>query len=65
MRAAIAATIEFANIVFAVSPFSPDEMLENWHEILRVWVSGESMSDLAGGKDAEVLEFIESRCRAG
>lgn len=59
LETAIAATIEFANIVFAVSPFSPDEMLENWHEILRVWVSGESMPDPAGGKDAEVLEFIE------
>jgi hypothetical protein len=59
LETAISATIEFANIVFAVSPFCPDEILENWQEILRVWVGGESMSDLAGGKDAEVLEFIE------
>jgi hypothetical protein len=59
LEAAISASIAFAKIVFAVSPFRPDEILENWEEILRVWVNGESMSDLAGGKDAEVLEFIE------
>jgi hypothetical protein len=59
LEIAIAATIKFAKVVFAVFPFSPDEMLNNWEEVLRVWVNGGSMSDLAGGKDAEVLEFIE------
>jgi hypothetical protein len=57
--AAITASIQFGNIVFAIPPFHPDDMLANWEEILRAWVSGESMSDLAGGKDAHVLEFIE------
>lgn len=57
--ASITACIEFGNIVFAIPPFRPDDMLANWEEILRAWVSGESMSDLAGGKDAHVLEFIE------
>ena len=46
-------------IVFGIPPFQPDEMLDNWEEIVRAWVKGESMSDLAGAKDAEALEFIE------
>lgn len=59
IEAAIGASIEFAKIVFAIPPFCPDEMLDNWEEIVRAWVNGESMSDLAGGKDAKVMEFIE------
>ncbi|MDT4966938.1 MAG: hypothetical protein QOJ64_1675 [Acidobacteriota bacterium] len=59
IEAAIAASIQFANVVFAIPPFRPDDMVANWEEIVRAWVSGESMSDLAGGKDAQVLEFIE------
>lgn len=56
---AIAAVTEFANIVFKTEPFQPDNLPEDWESILKEWVSGASMSDLAGGKDIEVLEFIE------
>lgn len=59
LSAAIEAVTDFAKIVFQIKPFQPDDLLEEWEEILRAWVSGSSMSDLAGGKDAEVLEFIE------
>ena len=34
-------------------------MLDEWETILSAWVSGESLSDLAGAKDADVIEFIE------
>ena len=56
---AIASSIEFTKIVFVIPPFRPDEMLDNWEDVVRAWVNGQSMSDLAGGKDAELLEFIE------
>lgn len=59
IEAAIAASIQFGKIVFVIPPFRPDDMLANWEEIVRAWVNGESMSDLAGGKDAHALEFIE------
>ena len=56
---AVASSIDFARIVFVIPPFRPDEMLDNWEDVIRAWVNGQSMSDLAGGKDAELLEFIE------
>ena len=59
LNGAVEATIKFAKIVFKIEPFQPDDLIDTWEKILEDWVSGQSMSDLAGGKDAEVLEFIE------
>lgn len=56
---AFGATVQFAEIVFLIEPFRPKNLLENWEDILWTWICGEGMSDLAGGKDAEMLEFIE------
>jgi hypothetical protein len=56
---AIAALTEFAKNVFKIKPFQPDNLPDGWENILKEWVSGASMSDLAGGMDIEVLEFIE------
>lgn len=56
---AVAALRSFAEIIFQVEPFAPDKLLDNWGEILNSWVMGNSMSDLAGGKDAKIIEFIE------
>jgi superfamily II DNA/RNA helicase len=53
------ALIAFATIAFDISPFKPKTMLDGWGEILRAWVNGESMADLAGYKDNAVTEFIE------
>ena len=57
--AAINAITEFAEIVFKIKPFEPDDLPDDWKKILEAWVLGASMSDLAGGKDADILEFIE------
>ncbi len=59
LEAAYASLIEFAEIAFAVEPFTPDELPPDWKAILKAWISGHSMSDLAGDKDEELLEFIE------
>jgi hypothetical protein len=53
------ALVAFAQIIFEIEPFRPKEMIDGWENILLGWVAGDSMSDLAGGKDAEVIEFIE------
>jgi hypothetical protein len=54
------ALIAFAEIAFAVEPFTPDdEFPPEWKAILKAWISGRSMSDLAEDKDEELLEFIE------
>lgn len=58
--AALAALVTFATTAFAVEPFAPaDELPPDWKEIMHAWISAKGLSDLAGNKDEEVLEFIE------
>lgn len=59
LKAAYRSLIDFGEIAFAVEPFTPDELPTNWKAIMKAWISGHSMSDLAGDKDEELLEFIE------
>ncbi|MFO1500072.1 MAG: hypothetical protein U1G07_17065 [Verrucomicrobiota bacterium] len=59
LETAYPSLIEFAEIAFAVEPFALDELPSDWKAILKAWISGHSMSDLAGDKDEELLEFIE------
>jgi hypothetical protein len=59
IESAYNALISFAEIAFAVEPFTPDDLPTDWKAILKAWISGSSMSDLAGDKDEELLEFIE------
>jgi hypothetical protein len=50
----------FAEIAFAISPFTPDDGLpDNWPDIVKRWILGHPMTDLAGDLDEDVLEFIE------
>jgi hypothetical protein len=56
---AIESVLRFAEIIFQIEPFKPEKLPEDWRRVLKSWVLGESVSDLAGGKQAEVLEFIE------
>ena len=56
---AIRSVVKFAKIIFQIEPFKPEKLPEDWENILNSWVLGESVSDLAGSKQAEVLEFIE------
>jgi tetratricopeptide (TPR) repeat protein len=57
--AAYEALLTFANIAFGVEPFKQDELPETWKAILKAWISGHRMSDLAGNKEEATLEFIE------
>ena len=58
-EAAIAAITAIAERVFVIYPFIPDPMPENWREILRTWLLGESIVVLAAGQESEILQFIE------
>ncbi len=60
IEAATAALVRFGTIVFGIAPFEPDELPENWGLILRAWLSGNSMMDLAGGQEIELQKFIEN-----
>lgn len=59
MDAAIASITAFAEIIFEISPFIPDEMPDNWRDILAAWLKGEPIVSLAIDHEDEVLQFIE------
>lgn len=56
---AIAAITAIAERVFAISPFIPDKLPANWREILRCWLLGQPLADVAAGQAAETLQFVE------
>lgn len=56
---AITAITDLAERVFTFYPFTPDPMPGNWRDILRRWLLGESLTDIAVGQEAETLQFIE------
>lgn len=56
---AIAAITGFAERVFAIAPFVPDDLPDNWKQILKAWLSGEALAALAVGQEDEVLKFVE------
>jgi superfamily II DNA/RNA helicase len=57
-EAAIRAFISLGDLIFAIPPFVPNPLPDNWHDILRAWLSGQAMAELA--EDAEdVLRFVE------
>jgi len=57
--AAIAAITAFAEKAFSIEPFAPDDLPEDWCPILRSWLLGETIADLAKGQEDEVLQFVE------
>lgn len=56
---AIAAITTFAEHVFAIAPFVPDDLPVNWKHILKAWLSGEALATLAVGQEDAVLKFVE------
>ena len=60
LESAFGALTAFAEVIFAIEPFKPDELISDWKGVLRAWIHGQRMSDLVGGNNAETLEFIES-----
>jgi hypothetical protein len=56
---AIAAVIAFAEIIFQIPPFVPDELPSNWKMILTAWLNGKPIVVLAAGNEERVLQFIE------
>lgn len=58
-NAAIIAITSLAERVFAFYPFEPDPMPDNWRDILRCWLLGQSIAIVAVGQDAETLQFVE------
>ena len=49
-----------ANLVFAIDAFEPDPQPDNWRDILRLWLSGESIAANQDVVPSDVLEFVET-----
>ncbi len=57
--AAIDAVVAFAEIVFTIKPFAPDDLPANWREVLTSWLDGQTIARVAEGHEDDVLLFIE------
>lgn len=57
---AITSIIGLAEIVFSISPFTPDPFPQNWRDILRTWLQGLPLAEFAGENTADVLRFVEN-----
>lgn len=58
-EATIAAITSIAERVFAFYPFTPDPIPDNWRDILRVWLLGQPLANIAAGQEPDTLQFIE------
>ncbi|MAY21099.1 MAG: DEAD/DEAH box helicase [Erythrobacteraceae bacterium] len=58
-EAAIEAITALAEQAFAIAPFVPEKMPDNWRQILRSWLLGEPLAAEAAGQEANTLQFVE------
>jgi len=59
---AIEAIIAFAEIAFKITPFTPKRLIENWKEVLSLWLKGQPVTSLQndeGNDGDEAVSFIE------
>ncbi|MFT8518991.1 DEAD/DEAH box helicase [Acetobacter syzygii] len=56
---ATTAITRFAECVFAIPPFAPEGLPDNWKQILDVWLSGKPLAALAVNHENELLKFVE------
>ena len=57
--AAVSAITSLANAVFAIAPFTPDNIPANWQDILRLWLQGLPLAPAVVGQEAVALQFVE------
>lgn len=59
VEAAIQAIASLAELVFPIFPFTPDVLPDNWRDILRAWLFGQSLAQLGAGDASATLQFVE------
>jgi len=57
--AAIDAITALAGILFAIPPFKPSDMPDDWKNLLAGWLNGQKISDIAAEASSKTLNFIE------
>lgn len=56
---AVEAISAFADIAFLIPPFSPQRLIDNWKEILRLWLLGQPVTNVLASDSDEAISFIE------
>lgn len=56
---AVASISAFAEKVFTIEPFAPDDLPADWRDILRAWLGGETIASMTTDREDEVLQFVE------
>jgi len=56
---AISTMIEFAGIIFQISPFTPNKKHDNWKALFTGWLKGDVIAEVVDSDDPETLKFIE------
>lgn len=56
---AVEAISEFADLAFLIPPFTPQRMIDNWKDILRLWLLGQPVTNVLAGGSNEAISFIE------
>ena len=55
---AISAVLGLARLLFRIPPFVPDPFPEQWEEVLKSWLKGESIAE--HGRNDDILRFVEN-----
>jgi RAD3-like DEAD/DEAH box helicase/helicase-like protein len=56
---AVDAITAIAERVFVVEPFAPEQLPEDWRQILRTWLLGLPLAQVSSGREHETLQFVE------
>lgn len=58
-KMAVDAIVAFANIAFHIQPFTPQTLIDNWEDVLRVWLLGQPLTRIQDGDSDQRISFIE------
>ncbi len=58
-REAITAIIKLAELLFAIPPFTPNILPDDWRDIIAAWLKGEALRDQGFNSIDETLRFVE------
>lgn len=58
-QSAINAITTLAELLFAIPPFTPQHLPDNWQNIIAVWLKGETLTGIAPDSLDDALRFIE------
>jgi hypothetical protein len=62
-KLAVEAITAFAEIAFLIAPFAPKKLIDNWKEVLKLWLMGQPVTDVLDGDEDgdgdEAISFIE------